>query len=176
MSAATTTSTGKGALTAAAVVRQKALNQGRAEGYGATIGLLGPPPPALVRRALPRPPPAGAPCPLTLGMARLPGAVLQMIEEAKYDLQMPSPSPTLSPASERRPPPTLPSRTPAQHSTDGYSDALRRLAITVRRQPGASTRECMQDHMPGIVRTTESDGGLKRVLTAVRVLEKFRWI
>ena len=64
----------------------------------------------------------------------------------------------------------------AEDTRNGYGDALQRLAVMVRRQPGASVRECLQDHMLGIVRTNESDSGLRRVLAGVRVLEKFCWI
>ena len=54
--------------------------------------------------------------------------------------------------------------------------ALRRLTVTVRRQPGATARECLQDHILGIVRTTDYDSGVRRILAAARVLEKFKWI
>ena len=53
---------------------------------------------------------------------------------------------------------------------------MRRLPVTVRRQPGASARGSLQDHMLGIIRTTESDSGPRKLLAAVRVVEKFKWI
>ena len=64
----------------------------------------------------------------------------------------------------------------AKDTRDGYSAALRRLAVTLRQQPGATAREFFQDHLLGIIRTTESNSGVKRVLSAVRVLEKLNWV
>ena len=64
----------------------------------------------------------------------------------------------------------------AKDTWDKYSAALRRLAIMLRWQPGAMALECLQDHLLGIIRTMECDSGVKRVLSAVRVLEAFRWV
>ena len=64
----------------------------------------------------------------------------------------------------------------ADDTVEGYKAALRGLSVTLRMQPGASARACLDDHLLGIVRTARSAAGLKKVLSGVRVLEHFKWI
>ena len=120
--------------------------------------------------------------PLPVGMSRLPVLVMQVIDEAKFDPD----AVALSDAIARYRDVAGSDFAVSYASTallgftkdtrDSYGDTLRRLAITIRRQPGATATECLQDHILGIVRTTESDSGVRRVLAAVKVLEKFKLI
>ena len=64
----------------------------------------------------------------------------------------------------------------AKETRAGYAAELRRLARTLQRQPGASARESLQDQLLRSVRESRSDSGPRRLLSAVRILEKFGWV
>ena len=63
-----------------------------------------------------------------------------------------------------------------KETRQGYAAALSRLARTLRQQPGATARESLEDHLLDSARTSSSESGTKKVLSAVRVLEKFGWV
>ena len=44
------------------------------------------------------------------------------------------------------------------------------------KRPGESSRDTLGEYMLHLVRTTESDGGLKKVLAGIRFLEKLQWV
>ena len=110
-------------------------------------------------------------------MADLPAWALKNPQNSRSISGVPTPSRSQrpSPGSRRLQHPTSPSHTIVQQSTATRrthgTGTPRRCAVSPSR-----ARECLQDHLLGIIRTTESDSGVKRVLSAMRVVEKFRWI
>ena len=62
----------------------------------------------------------------------------------------------------------------ANETQHGYRRELRRYAARIRKQPGASTRESLDDHILHLVQTTSSESSIKRLISDVKILEKLR--
>ena len=62
------------------------------------------------------------------------------------------------------------------HDTNwGYVHELRRCAARIRKQPGASARESLDDQLLHLAQTTNSESSIKKLLSGIRLLEKLRW-
>ena len=64
----------------------------------------------------------------------------------------------------------------ADDKNKGYLHELRRYAARIRRQPGASARESVDDQLLHLAQTTNSESSIKKLLSGVRLLEKLRWV
>ena len=109
-------------------------------------------PAALVQRALPRIRPTDNQRPAGVGLAALPGQLLQVIEESAYGLQMPSPSRRPSHGTGGRPLPISPPPTTAQLSTD--SRKTQETAMEMRCDASPSPSGDSRVPAPGNARKT----------------------
>ena len=63
----------------------------------------------------------------------------------------------------------------ADDTNKGYVHKLRRYAARIRKQPGASARQSLDDQLLHLAQTTNSESSIKKLLSGIRLLEKLRW-
>ena len=64
----------------------------------------------------------------------------------------------------------------ANDTRTGYGGELRKLVARIRKQPGASAWESIDDQILFLVQHHQTDSALKKLLSGIMVLEKLRWI